>query len=174
MGGENNPTVAILMWVGVFLLLWLAWRKHDGTLKKGTSVGWGYFLMMTPRLCCALTIAVFAAELLPGETISKWLGSESGFQGIIIASFAGLLIPAGGVIAFPMALAMYKIGVGIPQLVAFLTTWEIFAIHRILAWEIPFLGYRFVTLRIASSFFLPPLAGVFAALIVFYLDDWMS
>jgi len=169
MYADNNPTVAILLWVAVICFLWLAWRKRDDTVNKGIRVGWGYFLMMTPRLCCALAMSAFAAELLPREIISNWLGASSGFQGIIIASFAGLLIPAGGVVAFPLALAMYKIGVGIPQLVAFLTTWEIFAIHRILAWELPFLGKRFVSIRILSSFFLPPLAGVFAALIISYI-----
>jgi len=166
MEGEGNPIVAILMWVGVLILAFFALRRRDATAKKGARVGWGYFLMMAPRMCLALAMAAFAAELLPGETISAWLGHESGFQGIMIASVAGILVPAGGVVAFPLALAMYKIGVGIPQLTAFLTTWEIFAIHRILAWEIPFLGHRFVYMRIASSFFLPPLAGIFAALIV--------
>ena len=169
MDGGGSPVIAILMWLGVFFLAVLAWRRKDQTLRTGTRVGWGYFLMMTPRMCLALSMAAFAAELLPGETISEWLGKDSGFTGILIASIAGILVPAGGVVAFPLALAMYKIGVGIPQLTAFLTTWEIFAIHRILAWEIPFLGHKFVYLRTASSFFLPPLAGIFAAIIISFL-----
>ncbi|MEK9685011.1 MAG: hypothetical protein VW226_10715 [Rhodospirillaceae bacterium] len=170
MDGGGSPIIAIIMWLGVLTLAFFAWRRGDATLKKGARVGWGYFLMMAPRMCLALSMAAFAAELLPGELISQWLGHESGFKGIIIASFAGILLPAGGVVAFPLALAMYKIGVGIPQLTAFLTTWEIFAIHRILAWEIPFLGHRFVFLRTASSFYLPPLAGVLAAVIISVLD----
>jgi uncharacterized membrane protein YraQ (UPF0718 family) len=164
-------TVAIAMWVGALILLGFAARRRDDSLKRGLRIGGGYFVIMAPRMFFALFLAGFAAELLPRELISGWLGTESGFKGIMIASLAGIAVPAGGVVAFPLALAMYKIGVGIPQLTAFLTTWEIFAIHRIIAWELPFLGQQFVTLRVASSFMLPPLAGVLAALLMSILHE---
>lgn len=160
---ETVSLVAVLMWAGALALIGIAARRRDDSFKRGLRIGGGYFIIMAPRMFFALFMAGFAAELLPGELISGWLGAESGFKGILIASFAGLVVPAGGVVAFPLALAMYKIGVGIPQLTAFLTTWEIFAIHRILAWELPFLGPRFVALRVSSSFMLPPLAGILAA-----------
>ncbi|MEE8333556.1 MAG: hypothetical protein V3R85_06880 [Alphaproteobacteria bacterium] len=152
--------VAIVMWVLALGLLLTAARRRDDTLKGGIGVAGGYLLMMMPRVVLALFLAGFVAELLPGAVISAWLGSSSGFRGIMIASVAGIAVPAGGVVAFPLALAMLKIGVGLPQLVAFLTAWEIFAVHRVLAFEIPFMGTRFVALRICSSFMLPPVAGM--------------
>ena len=158
--------VAVLMWAGALALVGTAARRRDDSLRRGLRVGFGYFVLMAPRMFFALFLAGFAADLLPRETISGWLGAESGFTGILIASAAGILVPAGGVVAYPLALAMYKIGVGIPQLVAFLTTWEVFALHRVIAWELPFLGGRFVALRLSSSFFLPPLAGLLAAFLV--------
>lgn len=163
---DTVSIVAVLMWAGAFSLMALAARRRDNTVGRGLRVGGGYFIVMAPRMLFALFLAVFAAELLPREIISGWLGAESGFTGILIASAAGILVPAGGIVAFPLALAMYKIGVGIPQLTAFLTTWEIFAIHRMIAWEWPFLGARFIALRVSSSFMLPPLAGLFAASLV--------
>ncbi len=155
--------VALLMWLLALGLLAMAARRRDGTLRAGMGVAGGYLLMMLPRVVLALFLAGFVAALLPGEVISAWLGRESGFRGIMIASAAGILVPAGGVVAFPLALAMLKIGVGVPQLVAFLTAWEIFAIHRVLAFEIPFMGSRFVALRVSSSFMLPPVAGLATA-----------
>ena len=152
--------VAVIMWVLAAILLVMAARRRDETLRKGVGVAGGYLLMMVPRVVLALFLAGFVAELLPGEVISAWLGQESGLRGIMIASVAGIAVPAGGVVAFPLALAMLKIGVGLPQLVAFLTAWEIFAIHRILAFELPFMGGRFVALRVSSSFMLPPVAGL--------------
>jgi uncharacterized membrane protein YraQ (UPF0718 family) len=160
---ETVSVVAFIMWSGALALIGLAARRRDDTLKRGLRIGAGYFVIMAPRMFFALFMAGFAAELLPAEVITSWLGHESGFRGIMIASVAGIAVPAGGVVAFPLALAMYKIGVGIPQLTAFLTTWEIFAIHRIIAWELPFLGGQFVVLRVMSSFMLPPLGGVLAA-----------
>ena len=160
---DTVSIVAILMWVGALALIGVAARRRDHTVTRGLRMGGGYFIVMAPRMFFALFLAVFAAELLPRDTISGWLGAESGFTGILIASAAGILVPAGGIVAIPLALAMYKIGVGIPQLTAFLTTWEIFAIHRMIAWEWPFLGGRFIALRVSSSFMLPPLAGLLAA-----------
>jgi uncharacterized membrane protein YraQ (UPF0718 family) len=141
----------------------MAARRRDDTLRNGIRAAGGYLVMMVPRIVLALFLAGFVAVLLPGEVISAWLGSESGFRGIMIASVAGIAVPAGGVVAFPLALAMLKIGVGVPQLVAFLTAWEIFAIHRVIAFEIPFIGGRFVALRVSSSFMLPPVAGLATA-----------
>ncbi|NKB21181.1 MAG: hypothetical protein GKS01_11845 [Alphaproteobacteria bacterium] len=155
--------VALAMWMAALGLLIVGYRLRDGSAEKGLRIGMGYLAIMAPRVFCALFMAGFAAELLPGDIISNWLGAESGIKGILIASVAGIMVPAGGVVAFPLALAMIKLGVGIPQLTAFLTSWEVFAIHRILAWEIPFLGAHFVGLRVSSSFMLPVLAGVFAA-----------
>ncbi len=152
--------VAVVMWVLALGLLLMAARRRDDTLRNGMGVAGGYLLMMLPRVVLALFLAGFVAELLPGELISNWLGKESGFRGILIASVAGIAVPAGGVVAFPLALAMLKIGVGLPQLVAFLTAWEIFAVHRVLAFELPFMGARFVALRVSSSFMLPPVAGM--------------
>ena len=162
---DTVSIVAVLMWLGALAMIGIAARRRDGSVERGLRMGGGYFVIMAPRMFFALFLAVFAAELLPRETISGLLGAESGFTGIMIASAAGILVPAGGIVAFPLALAMYKIGVGIPQLTAFLTTWEIFAIHRMIAWEWPFLGTRFIVLRVSSSFMLPPLAGLLAALL---------
>ena len=167
---DTVSLVAVLMWLGALALVAAAARRRDESTRRGLRMAGGYFLIMAPRMFFALFLAGFAAELLPREVISGWLGAESGFIGILIASVAGIVVPAGGVVAFPLALAMYKIGVGIPQLTAFLTTWEIFALHRVIAWELPFLGGRFVALRLSSSFMLPPLAGVLAAMLVSMFD----
>ena len=155
--------VALTMWLAALALILVSFKRNDGSVEKGLRMGVGYLAVMAPRVFCAVFMASFVAELLPGDLISSWLGSESGLTGILIASVVGIMVPAGGVVAFPLALAMIKGGVGLPQLTAFLTSWEVFAIHRILAWEIPFLGTHFVGLRISSSFMLPPLAGFFAA-----------
>lgn len=155
--------VAVAMWVGALALLLTAWRRHDGSTRRGLSQTLDYLIMMAPRMVVAMFLATFAAQLIPGDMVSRWLGAESGFTGILIASVSGIFVPAGGVIAFPLALAMLKIGVGVPQLVAFLTSWEVFAVHRVLAFELPMLGPNFVAIRIASSFMLPPVAGLAAA-----------
>lgn len=45
------------------------------------------------------------------------------------------------------------------------TGWSLLGLHRILAWELPLLGPRFVGIRLAVSLVLPPLAGYLAGTI---------
>ena len=43
---------------------------------------------------------------------------------------------------------------------AFITAWTLFAIHRVVIYEIPLLGFSFLRLRLVSVFLMPVLAGV--------------
>jgi hypothetical protein len=47
-----------------------------------------------------------------------------------------------------------------------LTTASTWGVHRIFMFEIPMMGGRFTALRLLSSLAIPPLAGLFAALLV--------
>ncbi len=157
---------AALLWCGVAILGWIAWRRADGELPRGLRLAGRHMITMAPRVLVALPMAGFLAELIPADMVGEWLGAESGWRGIMIASAIGMLVPAGGIIAFPLALAMLKVGVGLPQLIAFLTAWSVFAIHRVFVFEIPFLGPGFAALRLASSVVLAPLSGFIATLVV--------
>lgn len=81
---------------------------------------------------------------------------------ILIASFAGGLIPGGPFVSFPLVLALAKSGAGVPQLVALTSGWAVLAFHRVIIWELPVMGGSFVVLRLAASVALPALSG-FAA-----------
>jgi uncharacterized membrane protein YraQ (UPF0718 family) len=113
----------------------------------------------------AIISAGFIAQTLPHEQIGDLIGPESGFMGILVAALAGAVIPGGPMVSFPIALALLNAGAGVPQLVALLTGWSVYALHRVLIWEIPLLGMGFTKLRIASNLALPPLAGLLAGLI---------
>jgi uncharacterized membrane protein YraQ (UPF0718 family) len=123
-------------------------------------------MYMVTRLPFALLAAGFAAPLLPAELIAAWLGGESGWIGILIASALGILVPSGPIMSFPLALALAKAGVGVPQLVAFLSAWSLFSLTNTLAWDVPILGLRFTLVRVFGSLLLPPLSGFFAALMI--------
>ena len=46
--------------------------------------------------------------------------------------------------------------------VAFLTAWSIFAVHRVVLFELSLVGWRFTALRLASSGLAPIVAGLLA------------
>lgn len=106
-----------------------------------------------------LLIAAFVSRLLPADLISALIGRDSGLSGILVASSLGGFIPGGPMVAFPIAFTMMGMGAGEAQMIALLTSWSVFAIHRILTYELPLMGRHFVAVRLVAVAPLPLLAA---------------
>jgi uncharacterized membrane protein YraQ (UPF0718 family) len=117
---------------------------------------------LVPRMICALIGAGFVGKLIPSGFIAQYLGSEAGVAAILVATAAGLIVPAGPVIAFSIAAVFARADASVPALVAFITSWSLFAAHRMFMYEIPLLGFSFLRLRVASVAVVPILAGLIA------------
>lgn len=152
-----------ILWGLALALGLMALRRGRGTVRRGLEVSLERFVAIIPRIAVALVTAGFVARLVPGEPIAALIGPESGWRGILIASLTGGFVPAGPIISFPLVVVLYKAGAGIPQLVAFLTAWSVFAFHRVLIYESTLMGWRFTAVRLTSSLVLPPLSGFLAA-----------
>ena len=144
----------------------LALRRGVPTAQRALRETGQSILRVLPLLVVAMPMAAFLSELIPPDVASGWLGAESGLTGIVIASFAGGLIPGGPFVSFPLVLSFMKAGAGVPQMVALITGWAILGFHRVIAWEWPVLGGRFVAIRMISSLVLPVLAGLLAGLLL--------
>jgi len=142
-----------------------AWRKEPGALPRAAVFTREEVLRIAVRLPFALVAASCIAELVPDRTFAAVLGSDSGLIGITVASLLGGLLPGGPVVSFPIAIVFAQQGAGGPQIIALITGWSIYAFHRVIAYESPIMGWHFVGLRFASSWFVPPLAGIFAGLL---------
>lgn len=156
----------ILLFVVALIAFALALRRGVPTAQRALRETGQTIVRVLPLLVVALPMAAFLAELIPPDAAAGWLGPESGLAGIIIASFAGGFIPGGPFVSFPLVLTFIKAGAGGPQMVALITGWAILGFHRVIAWEWPVLGGRFVAIRLAASFALPILAGVLAQLLL--------
>ncbi len=152
----------VLLAVLAAIAFGFALRRGPGTARKVGADAGQSFLKILPVFAVALPMAAFLAELIPADAAEGLIGPESGFSGILIASLAGGLMPGGPFVTFPLVLAVAKAGAGVPQMAALITGWSIFAIHRIITWEYPVLGWRFVALRLIAAFPLPILAGLLA------------
>jgi uncharacterized membrane protein YraQ (UPF0718 family) len=156
----------VVLWLLALGALGLCLRRGPGTARKaGIDAGQG-ILRILPMFAVALPMAAFLAELIPADAASAWIGADSGLAGILVASFAGGLMPGGPFVTFPLVLAFAKAGAGVPQMTALITGWSVFAIHRIVTWEYPVLGWRFVWLRLLAAGALPVLAGLLAEAVV--------
>lgn len=153
---------AIALWGLALVLAAWALRRSTANARAAIATAGGRFVEIMPRIALALITAGFLGVLTPSEPVARFIGLDSGFSGILLASVVGGFVPGGPILSFPLVVVLYKAGAGLPQLVAFLTAWSVFAFHRVLIYEVTLMGWRFSAVRLISSLVLPPLAGVLA------------
>ena len=151
----------IVMGTVAIVLLLTGYLKGQGQHINGLKAALRMTVEMLPLLACALIVAGMAQVLVAQEVTSKFIGAESGLRGIFIGTLAGALVPGGPFVSLPIAMGLLRSGAGIGTMVAFLTGWSLWAFGR-LPMEIGILGWKLALVRIASTFFFPPIAGLIA------------
>jgi uncharacterized membrane protein YraQ (UPF0718 family) len=153
---------ALVLWMLALVLAVSALRRSTAESRTAFTAAAERFIEIMPRIALALVTAGFLSVLVPAEPVARYIGPDSGFPGILVASVVGGFVPGGPILSFPLVVVLYKAGAGLPQLIAFLTAWSVFAFHRVLIYELTIMGWRFSAVRLLSSLVLPPLAGLLA------------
>ncbi|MEA2975396.1 MAG: hypothetical protein QOF19_916 [Alphaproteobacteria bacterium] len=117
---------------------------------------------MLLKVLAGCLIGAFVARLLPRELVARWVGAESGFLGLLIATILGALLPGGPVTIYPVASAFLLVGADVGATIAFITSWTLLGYTRALVWELPFFGLDFVIWRTIVALPLPIIAGLLA------------
>ena len=123
------------------------------------------FIVMQPKVLAACIIAALVAVLLPREMVSRWVGTESGFLGLVIGTLAGVILPGGPITIFPIASAFIAAGADVGVAIAFITSWTLLGYSRALVWELPIFGLDFLIWRSIAAIPLPIVAGILARLL---------
>ena len=147
--------------IAASILCVIAWRRSPTLVRGAFRNATLRFLEILPRIGFALLTAGFISQIVPAEVIGGLIGYESGLRGILIGALVGGLTPAGPIVSFPIVLVLLAAGGGFPQVMAYLTAWSVFAFHRVIIYEIPLMGARFVMIRLVASAILPVLCGLF-------------
>lgn len=155
---------AFLVLTGVLLVLaGIAYARGGAPLlAEGLGRGVRLLVQFAPALVVSFLAAGLAEALVPSEWVRRQLGHEAGVRGILLATAAGALTPAGPFTAMPLAAVFLRSGAATYAVIAYLTGWSLLALHRLVAWEVPILGTRFALLRYGISVALPVLAGLVA------------
>jgi len=153
------PTVVMAL-LALDLLL-MAYAKGTGQHMEGLKMALRMTLQVLPLLVFAFIVAGMVQILLPREALAKWVGVESGIRGIILGTIAGGFAPGGPFVSLPVAAGLLRTGASVGTMVAFLTSWSLWAVSR-LPMEVGIMGWKFTLIRVASTFFFPPLAGLMA------------
>ena len=153
------PTV--VMGALAVALLIIGYAKGQGLHITGLKSALTMTIEILPLLVCAFIVAGMVQVLLPKELLSNWVGAESGLRGIFVGTVAGGFSPGGPYVSLPIVAGLLRSGASIGTMVAFLTGWSLWAVAR-LPMEVGILGWRFTSIRLACTFFFPPIAGLVA------------
>lgn len=153
------PTIVMAL-IAVILVA-IGYSKGEGQHVTGLKSALKMTIDILPLLIFAFIVAGMIKVLLPQELMSRWVGEESGFRGILIGTVAGGLMPGGPYVSLPLAAGLLRAGAGLGTMVAFLTAWSLWAVAR-MPMELGIMGWRFTLVRLACTFFFPPIAGFLA------------
>lgn len=151
----------IFMGVLALIFVYMGYTKGGGQHINGMKAAFVMTYEIVPLLIFAFIVAGMIQVLLPPQMISKWVGVESGMRGILIGTIAGGFTPGGPFVSLPIAAGLFRSGASMGTMVAFLTGWSLWGINR-LPMEVGILGWKLTAVRLASTFFFPPIAGLIA------------
>jgi len=151
------PTVIMGLIAAALLLV----GYRQGLHAKGVTLAGQMIVQMLPILIFALIIAGMIQVLISKETLSVWIGEQSGIRGIFLGTVAGTLSPGGPFMCLPLAAGFIRAGAGAGTVVAYLTGWSLLSLAR-LPMEIGILGWRITVIRVLSVLIFPPIAGLLA------------
>ncbi|HEV7603164.1 MAG TPA: hypothetical protein VGO49_23270 [Bradyrhizobium sp.] len=154
--------IDIILWGSVAALGFMAWQRGRTVLVSSAREGTLDFINIVPRIALGVIGSGYIAAIIPSEVITGWLGPNSGWSGVLAAVIAGAATPGGPVVGFSIGAVALKSGGGVPQVIAYVVAWALFAFQRLILWEIPFMPARFVWFRAAVSLPFPFLAAAIA------------
>ncbi|MEM9999237.1 MAG: hypothetical protein AAF940_00005, partial [Pseudomonadota bacterium] len=112
LGRTKLIDVPFLILIGITLTAALAVAWTRGPLRV-VEIAFDYTLflaVLSPKILCGFFIAASVPILVPRETLTRWLGRESGARGLFVASLAGALVPGGPMMIFPLAVGLRTAG----------------------------------------------------------------
>ena len=147
-------------------LVYVAKRRNDGSVERAYERFKQQIAQFLPRMILVVMGPAFFCRLIPSEMISTHLGKDAGWTPIFPWRFRRNACPGrsrsrvhdGSYLSWspdrqPVAL------------VAFVTAWCIFAIHRILIYETHLAGPRFLMIRCIVAAPIPFVAGFITHLV---------
>lgn len=149
----------IILYVLAFTLLTLSFFKDKTKTLLALKKAWKSFENILPQFLSILVIIGIMLAVLTPEMISKLVGQQSGWFGMLIAAIVGSITLIPGFVAFPLAAALLKSGAGFMQIAVFISTLMMVGIVTI-PLEIKYFGKKAAILRNSLAFVFSFIAAI--------------
>lgn len=111
----------VLYMIMVILLL-ISYFKDKKKTKQALKKAWKAFENILPQLFGVLMLVGILLAGFNAEFISKIIGSQSGWVGVILSAIVGAITLIPGFVAFPTAAMLLQSGAGYMQISAFVSS----------------------------------------------------
>jgi len=146
------------------------YRGRWPLLMAGLKRAWETFSLMWRRLLLGFLLGGLIQVLIPRDMIAEWIGPTSGIKGILIGSYAGLIITGNAYVIIPIIASIYVAGAGAGPIIGLLTAAQMIRVQGLFVLEVPFFGSKIALTRYIVCFFIPPLAGLAGGVIF----EWLT
>ena len=104
------------------LLLIISFFKDKSKTKEAIANGFKSFENIMPQFLIIIVVVGILLSILDSQTISQFIGSESGFLGVSFASIIGSITMMPTFVAFSTGDSLLKSGAGYSQVAALIST----------------------------------------------------
>ena len=153
----------VLVGMIVVAIIIVLWRGRWQLLISGLKQSGKTFRSMWPRLVLGFTLGGLIQVLIPSSVIAEWLGPTSGLKGILIGSYAGIIVVGGPFVTMPILASIYLAGAGPGPVIALLASINMLSFSALITMSLPFLGAKIALTRWVICLFFSPLVGLFGS-----------
>jgi uncharacterized membrane protein YraQ (UPF0718 family) len=133
--------------------------KDPALAVRGFQSSGRLFGSVWMELALGFLLAGLLDVLIPPPVLSRWMGAEHLGRGILVGWAAGLVMPGGPYLAFPVVANLLRGGAAPGPLIALLTAKTLLSPARMLTYEAPLLGWPMTLARLIPGILLPPVLG---------------
>jgi uncharacterized membrane protein YraQ (UPF0718 family) len=161
LAGKKKMDVSLWILLGLVLAAAGLALARDASLPlQGLRASWRLVQGVWIELALGFVLAGLLEVLIPQPTLAAWLGNAHLGRGILAGTVAGLLIPGGPYVFFPVAAGLFQKGAAAGALIALLTAKTLVSPIRMLTYEAPLLGWPLTLARLLPALLVPPVLGL--------------
>lgn len=158
-------TTAVFINLFALLCVVVAFLKNRQKTKRALVLAVKSFLGIFPSVLTIIIVIGLILGFIPQSHISKIVGEQAGFWGIIIIGLLGAFLHIPSLVSFPLAASLLQGGAAISSVAVFITTLTMIGMVT-LPLEIRELGKKFALMRNGMSFAIAIVIGVLIGIIL--------
>lgn len=155
----------IILYAVAIVLLLVSFFASKQKTKQALIKGAKSFEGILPQFITILVLIALLLAVFSPETITKFLGAETGALGVVIAAIVGSVTLIPSFVAFPLAGELLHNGAGVMQIAAFVSTLVMVGVIM-LPLEIEYFGKRIAIMRNVMAFLFSFIVALFVGWVV--------